>query len=487
MSGSNVTAVSVPATVHRVATASKRAGDRSYLALLLALSALVMGTLAVLHDHYVLLAGDEPNYLIISQALQLYHSIDVQRVYDAANYHAFYPWPLPPHIAHGPDGQSLPWHGIGGPVLWLLPFILAGRAGVTAFMIVVSLLIVANVFLLARALGVGPRTAFAVGLTFAIGTPILTYSCLVFVEPIGALGCVYALRLLHTPTLRTRDLLLVSTCLGVLPWVHARFLLFPPLFLAFLLLRLRRDDATRLRVLAALTPALLLIAGFEVFNLIVWHTLSPAPNQISIGAVPFQKNPLPGLIGTVMDPGIGVIPNFPIFLLVLPGILLTAGRRWWPLHIQIAALVLPYTLIVCTFTSGTVGGRRPPGSPPSSCPCSPPTLRWLCSVPRCSSCADSRSRRRSTPPHSPPWPSSPPTAASPPEPPSTPGSRPCSPPGQPQPSGPPQPDGCSAGDSNTARTTRPRPPEPSQPATRRHAGTTVMTATASQPPYRRRL
>ena len=217
MSGSNVTAVSVPATVHRVATASKRAGDRSYLALLLALSALVMGTLAVLHDHYVLLAGDEPNYLIISQALQLYHSIDVQRVYDAANYHAFYPWPLPAHIAHGPDGQSFPWHGIGGPLLWLLPFILAGRAGVTAFMIVVSLLIVANVFLLARALGVGTRTAFAVGLTFAIGTPILTYSCLVFVEPIGALGCVYALRLLHTPTVRTRDLLLVSTCLGVLP------------------------------------------------------------------------------------------------------------------------------------------------------------------------------------------------------------------------------------------------------------------------------
>jgi hypothetical protein len=87
MSGSSVTAVSVPATVQRIATASKRAGDRSYLALLLALSALVMGTLAVLHDHYVLLAGDEPHYLIISQALELYHSIDVQRVHDAANYH----------------------------------------------------------------------------------------------------------------------------------------------------------------------------------------------------------------------------------------------------------------------------------------------------------------------------------------------------------------------------------------------------------------
>jgi hypothetical protein len=329
----------VPDTAQQITTVSKRASDRSYLALLLVLSAVVMGTLAVLHDQVVLLAGDEPHYLIISQALELYRSLDVQRVYDAGNYHAFYPWPLPAHIAHGPDGQLLPWHGIGGPILWLLPFVLASRAGVTAFMVVVSLLIVANVFLLARALGVGTRTAFAVGLAFAIGTPILTYSCLAFVEPIGALGCVYALRLLHASTLRTRDLLLVSTCLGVLPWVHARFLLFPPLFVAFLLLRLRRDSATRRRVLAALTPALLLILGFEVYNLTVWHTLLPDANQVSIGAVPFQKNPLPGLVGTVIDPGIGVIPNFPIFLLVLPGILLTTSRRWWPLHIQIAALV----------------------------------------------------------------------------------------------------------------------------------------------------
>lgn len=349
----------MPETAQRIAAGGKRTRDRSYLALLLVLSALVMGILAALHDQYVLLAGDEPHYLIISQALQLYHSIDVQRVYDARDYNAFYPWPLPPHIAHAPDGQSLPWHGLGGPVLWLLPFVLAGRAGVMAFMIVVSLLIVANVFLLARALGVGPRTAFAVGLAFAIGTPILTYSCLSFVEPIGALGCVYALRLLHTPTLRTRDLLLVSMCLGVLPWVHARFLLFPPLFLAFFLLRLRRDGATRLRVIAALMPATLLILGFEVYNLVVWHTLSPAPNQVSIGAVPFQRNPLRGLAGTVMDPGIGVIPNFPIFLLVLPGILLATARRWWSLHIQIAALVLPYTVIVCTFPFWD-GGWAPP-------------------------------------------------------------------------------------------------------------------------------
>ena len=445
MPGSTVTAVSVPETARRIATASKRAGDRNYLALLLALSAIVMGILAVLHDQFVLLAGDEPNYLIISQALELYHSLDVQRIYDAGNYHAFYPWPLPPHIAHGPDGQSLPWHGIGGPILWLLPFVLAGRAGVSTFMIVVSLLIVANVFLLARALGVGTRTAFAVGLAFAIGTPILTYSCLSFVEPIGALGCVYALRLLHTPTLRTRDLLLVSTCLGVLPWVHARFLLFPPLFLAFSCCgcaatchppwRPRRTPAchaadTRPR---GLRPRRLAhpVTGTQPGQ----HRRSALSTEPATRARRHRDGS-----------GTGVLPNFPIFILVLPGILLTTARRWWSLHIQITALVLPYTLIVCTFTFWDGGGRRPPGSPPSYCRCSPRTLRWPYSVRRCSSCAASPSRPRSTPARSPHWPSSPPTVASAPEPPSAQDSRPWSPPGQPQPSGPPRPCGCSAGD-----------------------------------------
>jgi len=351
-------------TEQQIETARRRPSERATLVLLLVLSALTMMVLAVLRGQLVLPAGDEPHYLIMSQALERYHSLDVKRVYDAGDYTEFYPRPIKPHIAPGPDGQPLPLHAIGGPVLWLIPFVLADRAGVIAFMVVVSLLIVTNVFLLARALGVGTRTAFGVGLAFAVGTPILTYSSMSFVEPVGALVCVYALRLLHTHMLRTRDLLLVSTCLGVLPWVHARFLLFPPVFLTFLLLRLRRDGATRRDVIAAITPAALLILGLEVYNLLIWHTVSPAPNQVNIGAVPFQNNPLPGLAGIALDPGIGVLPNFPIFLLVLPGVLLTASRRWWSLHMQVAALVLPYTVIVCTFPAWD-GAWSPPARFPA--------------------------------------------------------------------------------------------------------------------------
>jgi len=336
-----------------------RLGERGVLVLLLVLSALPMVLLAVLRYRFALPSGDEPHYLIISQALVEHHSLDVQRIYDSAGYVAFHPTPIDPHTAPGPAGRPLPLHAVGGPVLWLVPFALAGRAGVMAFMIVISLAIVANVFRLARVLGVERRTAFGVGLAFAVGTPILTYSSMSFVDPIGALVCVYALRLLHEERLRIRDLLLVSAGLGVLPWVHGRFLLFPPLFLAFLLLRLRREGVPRGHVLAALGPAVLLVLALEAYNLAVWHTAALAPNQLHAGAVPFQHNPLPALAGIALDPDAGVLPHYPIFLLVVPGILLATGRRWRGLHLHVAAAVLPYTLIVCSFPAWD-GAWSPP-------------------------------------------------------------------------------------------------------------------------------
>ena len=63
--------------------------------------------------------GDEPHYLVISQALQLYGSLDVAQVYAHRDYLAYYPLPLDPHLSPGPDGRPLPLHSIGGPLLWL--------------------------------------------------------------------------------------------------------------------------------------------------------------------------------------------------------------------------------------------------------------------------------------------------------------------------------------------------------------------------------
>jgi hypothetical protein len=333
--------------------------DRAIVVSLVLLCAVPMLVLAWLRYRLHFPAGDEPHYLIISEALARYHSLDVQRVYDNRDYAPFFPGPIEPHTAPGPSGRLLPLHSVGGPVLWLIPFVLWGRAGALAFMVGVSSLIVANVYWFSRQLGVNRCTAFVVGLGLGLGSPVLTYSSMSFVEPIGALGCIHALRLLHTPRLRARDLVLVSTILGALPWVHSRFLLFPPVFLGLLLLRLRREEGWTRRAACALVPAVVLFLGLELYHLAVWQTLGLAPNQTNAGAVPFQLDPVPALAGIAVDRGAGFIPNFPIFLLVLPGILFAASRTWRPLHVHVAAAVVPYTLIVCSFPAWP-GAWSPP-------------------------------------------------------------------------------------------------------------------------------
>ena len=297
--------------------------------------------------------GDEPHYLVISQALQLYGSLDVAQVYAHGDYHAYYPLPLEPHLSPGPDGRPLPLHSIGGPLLWFLPFALWGRAGVVGFMTVVSLAIVANVYWLARELDVRQRVAVGVAVAFGLGTPILMYASLSFVEPLGALVCVYALRVLQARTTRPRDLLLVSAALGALPWIHSRFLLFPVVLGAFLVWRERRSPA---RLACLLGPAAVLVGGLVLYNALVWRTFGLAPNQVNAGAVPFTADPWRPLLGILLDQEVGVFPNFPVLLFVLPGLLL-AWRT--PLTWHVAAVVVPYVAVITSFPAWD-GAWSPP-------------------------------------------------------------------------------------------------------------------------------
>ncbi|HEY0812085.1 MAG TPA: hypothetical protein VGE11_02290 [Pseudonocardia sp.] len=331
-------------------------GERRAVLLAVAVVAVPMVALGIVRLLLQMPQGDEPHYLVISQALHLYGSLDVQQVYDHRDYWSYYPLRLDPHVSPGPDGQPLPLHSIGGPVLWLLPFALWGRAGVVAFMTVVSLAIVANVYWLVRGLEVRQRVAFGVAVAFGLGTPVLMYASLTFVEPLGALGCVYALRVLHARELRNRDLLLVSAALGALPWVHSRFLLFPPILGAFLLLRVWREGPSVARVACLLAPAAVLVVGLLGYDLVMWHAFSLAPNQVNAGAVPFTADPRRALVGIVLDQEVGVVPNFPVLLFALPGLLM-ARRRSLTLHVL--ALVVPYVAVITSFPAWD-GAWSPP-------------------------------------------------------------------------------------------------------------------------------
>src|SRR5438105_8291302 len=139
-------------------------------------------------------SGDEPHYLVISQTLLKYHSLDVMQDYKNGDYHSFFPMHINPHVTYNERGQLLPFHAIGGPLLWLLPYYFWGRLGAVLFISVLSVLIIFNIYAFLVTMSISKRYALVVSIAFAIGSPLYLYSHLTFIEPISALVCIYVVR-----------------------------------------------------------------------------------------------------------------------------------------------------------------------------------------------------------------------------------------------------------------------------------------------------
>lgn len=306
--------------------------------------------------------GDEPHYLIISQTMQLYYSIDVMRDYTRGDYRSFYPSGIDPHVSPNAQGKPLPMHSIGGPFLWLIPFILLGRLGAIFFISLLSALIVVCIYQFLVEMRIRKGYAFFVSLAFAIGSPIYIYSHLTFIEPIAALACIYVLYVLVKRQMRTLDLVISSIALGVLPWIHIRFALIEIVLFLFVLYRLYKEDKfTHYRRYAGfLIPVIALFLLFEAYNLMFWGTLNPAANQANSGQVPFQRSPFFGMAGIFLDQEFGLLTNFPIFIFMLGGIVLTLKKKYLSLHVLLLLLFVPYILMFTSFGTWS-GGWTPPG------------------------------------------------------------------------------------------------------------------------------
>ena len=339
----------------------QRLSDWQCVGLLAVISTAFFGFAARLRFLHATVAGDEPHYLIFNVALKKYHSLNVLPVYENRDYWSFYPAPLEPHTSPGPDGTLLPLHGFGGPLLWHIPYLIFGNGGPLAFIVLVSVLTVVNIFFFLRELNISQLYAGLVTLLFAVGSPIYIYSSMLFIEPIAALAVLYAVRVLLRPSLSGWRVAVASVGLGIIPWVHGRFAIFSVLLGAMLLLRLYRErglSAPRL-YLSLLVPVGLLLLGYEFYNVLVWHTINPAPANANVGNGVFQIPLHEGFLGLLLDRSYGLISNFPLIALAIPGLLLAVRRGSLQVHGVLAIVVLPYLALVSTFSMWW-GGYCPP-------------------------------------------------------------------------------------------------------------------------------
>lgn len=332
---------------------TRKAGPRLHLVWLLMLSSLVFFSCACLTGLVDSPTGDEPHYLVISQTLLIYHSLDVDLDYAHGDYHSFYGGPLVPahHVSLNTWGEPLPLHSIGAPILWLLPFALAGRLGTLLFMALISVFTIANIYLLLLALGIRRKYAFFTCVGIILASPIWVFSHQNFVEPIAAMLCVYVIRVLFQERLRVPDLLGASFALSLLPLLHSRFALFEVILFCFLLLRVHQTHRfSRIKLyLAALLPVCGMFLIFETYTFWVWGSLNPMINQVNSREVPFDVAPWRGLIGLFLDQESGLLTNFPIFLFLFGGIILSCKQKYSRFNLLMLFFAVPYLITTASF------------------------------------------------------------------------------------------------------------------------------------------
>jgi hypothetical protein len=302
--------------------------------------------------------GDEPHYLIMSIALGKYHTFDLTEAYANGDYRSFHPQKIDAHVFPAADGTVVPLHNFGGPLLWTLPFTWWGRAGAAAVIVLISVLVVVNLYHLLRELGIVKAYAGLVTGLFVIGTPLYTYASMQFIEPIGALLVIFAVRAVLRPTPSRTRIAIASAGLGYLPWVHGRLILFSAVLGGLLVARV--DRASLRAYLPAVAPMALLILGLELFNLTRYGSLSPAPGNANLGDGLFQIGPLTGLSRLAFDRQYGLLSHFPVLVLAVPGLLLAVRRGALRRHVVLLAVIVPYVLAVSTFRSWWAG-YSPPG------------------------------------------------------------------------------------------------------------------------------
>jgi hypothetical protein len=309
--------------------------------------------------------GDEPYNLLITHSLAYDFDADLTNNYAHGDWRRFMDRPIAPQPGDpvGPHGEIYSRHNELLPMVLAPVYRLGGKTGALAAMAAMSALLAWLVLRLARHdFADQPGAALAAWALVAFAPPLLLYSVQVWVEIPGAL--LAALALDRTLELEgeggrrwTRgDWLAIGLPILLLPLLKIRFLLVTGPLLAMAWWYTGRPRKPLL-VLGGLLGAL--AGGILLYNRLLYHN----PLKIhSWDEVDPYRYPLSayakGVLGLFWDAAFGLFACAPLWLILLPAVLLGLARRRRVL-LQTALLMLPYLVIVAPRIEW-YGGWSPP-------------------------------------------------------------------------------------------------------------------------------
>jgi hypothetical protein len=312
--------------------------------------------------------GDEPFYLLVTHSLAYDFDADLTNNYAHGDWRYFMDRPIEPQPGDpvGPHGERYSRHNELLPMALAPAYRLAGKTGALAMMALMTAALAWLTLRLARHYVPDlPGESLAAWALTAFAPPLLLYSYQVWVEVPAALLLAVALDrifwidrgpidggrswgpkewlglglpVLLLPLVKIR-LILISGPLLVLGWWHAG--------------RPRRPLLILAGLLAGLAAGMLLYNQFLYSNPLKIHTWQEVdPHHYGVASY------LKGFSGLFFDAAFGLFGCAPVWLLLLPALLLLLARRS-PLLLHLAALSLPYLVIVVPRVEW-YGGWSPP-------------------------------------------------------------------------------------------------------------------------------
>jgi hypothetical protein len=310
--------------------------------------------------------GDEPHYLVIAHSLLTDGDLEIGNNHERRDYRAFFPGTLgPDFLRRGRHEAIYSIHAPGLPVLLLPMYALAGPSGAVLTMTLFGALAALAVFDAAASVA-GPAAALLAWLAVSFSVPMVPHTWLIYPETAAALIVAWFVRWLVRPGGSIRGLLLQGVTLGVLPWLHTKFVVLLAALAAWALVRewTERNAPGRrvgVRAAALVVPIAMSLGLWLLSFYALYGVFDPqAPYGLSLQATNALANVPRGLLGLLFDQKFGLVVFSPVYLIAATGIWMMArsGRRALP-AISLASTAVTFALVTARFYMWWGGSSAP--------------------------------------------------------------------------------------------------------------------------------
>ena len=314
-------------------------------------------------------AGDEPDYLVITQSLLYDRDLRIENNHRRGDYHAYFAGERPPSfLRRGLDGEIYSIHAPGIPALVLPAFAIGGYPAVVIFLVLVCALGSALAWHVSWRVtrNVGAAWFAWAAVSFNVTAAFESFS--IYPDGVGGVlvltgiwALVRAERSIDPARHDSVGWLLHGAALGLLPWLHSRFAILAAALDILIVVQLIVRDGVGRRLAAFLAVPLLSLGAWLGFFFAIYGTPNPA--------APYFGDPgthasyiADGLAGLLFDQRFGVLAHAPVLALAVAGLILMIARpgATRPLAVDLLAVIVPYLAVVTSYRMWW-GGWSVPG------------------------------------------------------------------------------------------------------------------------------